>query len=103
MYLREWKCLCPKSNLDGFISYLRQTGVKDTQTIGGCLNYQILKRPFENQIEVTFMTYWESFKSMKEYTGDNLHKAVLYPEDEKYQITPDVEVKIYEVTERLKK
>lgn len=103
MYLREWKCLCPKSTADGFINYLRQTGVKDTQTIDACLDYQILRRSLETEIEITFITFSKSFKSMEEYAGSNSYKAVLYPEDEKYQITPDLEVKIYEVIEGLNK
>ena len=34
---------------------------------------------------------------MKEYAGDNLYKAILYPEYDKYRIIPDTEVKVYEV------
>jgi hypothetical protein len=34
---------------------------------------------------------------MKDYAGNNLYKAVLYPEGEKYRIKPDTQVRVYEV------
>jgi len=97
MYIREWKCNCPKATEGGFIDYLQITGIKDTQEIDACSGYKILRRPVNFEVEITFFTYWDSLDSMKEYAGDNLYKAVLYPEDDKYQIKPDLEVKVYEI------
>ena len=97
MYYREWKCTCPKDTEEAFIQYLDKTGVKDTQEIESCTGYQVLKRALEEEIEITFITFWETLESMKEYAGANLYKAVLYPEDDKYHIKSDTEVKVYEV------
>ncbi len=99
MYTREWKCICPKETEKGFLEYLQKTGVQDTQIIDGCGGYQILRRDIDEGIEVTFITTWESLHSMKKYAGDNLYKAVLYPEDEQYRIKSDTVVKVYEILE----
>lgn len=97
MYIREWKCLCPEESEKGFISYLQETGIKDTRIIDGCVGYKILRRSVETETEITFITYWQSLESMKQYSGENLYAAVLYPEDEKYHIKPDFGVKVYEI------
>jgi quinol monooxygenase YgiN len=101
MHYREWKCRCPKSTADGFVEYLAETGIKDTQSIEGCTGYQVLRREVGNDIEITFVSFWKKFELMKEYAGDNLYKAVLYPDDDKYKIIPDTEVKVYEVIDTL--
>jgi quinol monooxygenase YgiN len=97
MFHREWKCTCPKAFEQGFITYLGETGVKDTQMIEGCVGYHILRRALGQEVEITFVSLWKSLDHMKAYAGDDLYKAVLYPEDEKYHIHAETEVKVYEV------
>lgn len=97
MFLREWKCLCPRQHEEGFISYLNETGVKETASTQGCLGYKILRRRLGDDVELSFLTYWKSLRSMKEYAGENIYKAVLYPEDDAFDIKPDLEVKVYEL------
>jgi len=99
MYSREWKCTCPKETEKGFLLYLQETGIKDTQAIDGCVGYQIQRREICEEVEVTFITLWETLSSMEKYAGENLYKAVLYPEDDKYRITSDTKVKVYEIIE----
>lgn len=96
MWHREWKCICPKETETGFIEYLHKTGVSDTQNIKGCISYEILRRNLENELEITLITKWSDFDSIKEYSDENIYRAVLYPDDHLYRIRPDIEVKIYE-------
>ena len=97
MYIREWKCVCPEKHEQGFIAYLQETGIGDTQSIDACTGYRVLRGAVEHGIEITFMTSWISLEAMKQYSGDNLYKAVLYPDDDKYEIEPELDVKVYEV------
>lgn len=97
MLIREWKCKCPADTVTDFINYLEETGVKDTQSIDGCCGYKIMRREVPPDIEITFMSFWETFEHMKVYAGDDLYQAVLYPEDKLYRITSETEVKIDEI------
>ncbi len=99
MHHREWKCTCPRDTAEGFIDYLQETGIKDTQAIDDCVGYQVLRRELDGEVEITFVSFWKDLESMKKYAGDNLYKAVLYPEDAKFRIKPDTEVRVYEVVE----
>ncbi len=97
MLVREWKCTCPTETATEFIGYLNKTGVKDTQSIDGCCGYKIMRREVSPEVEIIFITLWKTLDQMKIYAGENLYKAVLYPEDYLYKITSDTEVKIYKI------
>ena len=69
MLVREWKCTCPTETVTGFIGYLNETGVKDTQSIDGCCVYKIMQRNLSHEVEITFINFWEAFEQMKGYTA----------------------------------
>ncbi|WP_421900810.1 antibiotic biosynthesis monooxygenase [Maridesulfovibrio sp.] len=97
MWIREWKCTCPEDTAEVFLDYLNETGVKDTQSLDGCCGHKIFIRSLGDESEITLHTYWQTKEQMKSYAGENMYRAVLYPEDVKYRINPDHEVKVYEV------
>lgn len=99
MIAREWKCICPRETLEGFIDYLRRTGVKDTSALPGFKGHHILKRSLEDCVEVVLVTFWESHEHIRAFAGEDIAQAVLYPEDQAYAIAPEREVRHYEVVE----
>ncbi len=99
MYAREWKTRCPESKREGFIQYLHETGVKETSATPGFKGVQILVRGFEQAVEVTLISYWDSLESIKAFAGEDISVAKLYPEDCQYELEPDNFVRHYEVIE----
>ncbi len=100
MKAREWKCRCPEKHKQNFLGYLRKTGVHDVEKKTGFLGHSIMERYFSNDmVEIVLTSYWESLESMTAYSGKNINKAVLYPEDDIYKIEPDEHVTIYDVIE----
>lgn len=97
MIAREWKCRCPRRHREGFLAYLDQTGVKDTRAMPGFQEAQILQRELDDQVEITFVTYWDSLESIKSFAGEDIETARLYPEDSEYELDPDTRVIHYEV------
>ena len=57
-------------------------------------------REVEQGSEVTLITFWESLESIEAFAGKAIGKAKLYPEDDKYEIVPDLVVRHYEVVEQ---
>lgn len=98
MYLRKWKCRVPYRHWDGFLEYLKETGVADTVTTAGCHGYQILERYLKDNVELTLLTWWDTLESVKAYAGNNITKARLYPEDARFELDADEHVSHYEVT-----
>lgn len=103
MYAREWKCRVPYQHKEGFLEYLKKTGLSDTKATPGCIGGQILERYLIDAVELTLVTHWDTLESIKAYAGSNITKARLYPEDEQYQFDPDKQVTHYEVMENWQK
>jgi heme-degrading monooxygenase HmoA len=101
MIAREWKARCPKEHEEGFISYLYETGIKDTSATQGFVGAQIFNRDtsVSGQVEITLITYWETLECIKSFAGENIEIAKLYPEDEKYDLIPNGHVTHYKVRE----
>lgn len=97
MIAREWKCLCPPANRDGFLAHLYVTGVADTSGTPGFRGYQILTREVDGMVEVTLTTYWASLEAVSAYAGQDIGKAVLYPGDEAFAIVPETVARHYQV------
>lgn len=99
MIAREWKCRVPENHSEGFTGYLYETGIKDSSATPGFLGAQILRRSLAAKIELTLITYWDNLESIKAFAGNDISQARLYPEDEVYQLEPDLSVQHYEVIE----
>ena len=63
------------------------------------LGAQIFRRSLAAKIELTLITYWDNLESIKAFAGNDISQARLYPEDEAYQLEPDLSVQHYEVIE----
>ncbi len=101
MIAREWKARCPQHQKKGFIEYLYNTGIKESAKTDGYQGAQIFAREFNDQVEITLITYWESMNSIKSFAGDDISLARLYPEDYRYELEPDNFVLHYEVVKNI--
>lgn len=99
MIAREWKSRCPKKYEEGFISYLYETGIKETSETQGFKGIQILNRDIGEDVEIILITYWENIECIKAFAGEDINMAKLYPEDEQYELEPDIHVTHYAVRE----
>jgi len=99
MIARIWKCICPVERVDDFIPYLHRTGVNDAVNTEGFRGAQILKKEEGGKSVVVLITFWESMESVKSFAGEDAEKAVLYPEDYKYGIEPELTVEHYTVAD----
>jgi hypothetical protein len=99
MVAREWKCRVPLELRDGFLAYLYETGTKETSATPGCQGAQIFLREQQGTAEVTLITYWDRLSSIVAFAGEDIGRAKLYPEDDRYHVDPDLTVKHYEVLE----
>ncbi|EPC03999.1 antibiotic biosynthesis monooxygenase [Litchfieldella anticariensis FP35 = DSM 16096] len=89
----------PEVHSEGFTVYLYETGIKDSSATTGFLGAQIFRRSLSGKIELTLITYWDNLDSIKTFAGNDISQARLYPEDEVYELEPDLSVQHYEVIE----
>jgi heme-degrading monooxygenase HmoA len=99
MIERRWHGKVPLHLSSSFLLYLTDTGVHETIQISGNLGARILKNEKDGWMHFVLVTFWRSLEDITAFAGEDISKAVLYPEDEKYELVPDLHVEHYEVVE----
>jgi len=59
-----------------------------------------LRRVVGDRAEFLLLTLWESEEAIRRFAGDDIARAVFYPEDERYLVARDERVWHYEVVFR---
>jgi heme-degrading monooxygenase HmoA len=96
MITRIWHGRTKKGDADIYLTYVRQTGLKDYTSISGNISAKILRR-IENDIcHFYTVTEWDNIESIKKFAGEDYEKARYYPEDEKYLLEFEENVSHYE-------
>jgi len=94
---RIWKGEAEKSKADAFLDYMMKTGVKDFRVKEGNLGVFVLRRSGRKHVEFLMISLWDSINAIRDFAGKEIDKASYYPEDEKYLVKLEPEVKHYEV------
>lgn len=95
MITRTWHGRTKKEDADKYLQYVIDTGIKDYLHTKGNLDTQIWQST-EGEISHIFtVTQWDNIDSIKKFAGEKFEKAKYYPEDEKYLLELEPEVKHY--------
>lgn len=97
MIARTWSAQTPLAQADGFYQHLLETGVADYKQNKGCREVLLLRRDEGEWSSFLLISVWDSLNSIRKYTGDDIEKAVLYEDDEKFELIPDDEVFHYQI------
>jgi heme-degrading monooxygenase HmoA len=83
--------------IGAYRGHLLDTGVRDYQRVSGCLEIKILRRDAEGWAHFLLFSVWESWDAIRAYAGDAPETAVLYLDDERFGLVPDLTTSHYEV------
>jgi heme-degrading monooxygenase HmoA len=97
MIARLWRGVTPASKADAYADYLEQTGLKDYRATEGNQGLLLLRQTHDDTAEFLLFSFWESIEAIQRFAGEDIDKAVYYPEDEHYLISMDPQVTHYEV------
>ncbi|MFC1493498.1 hypothetical protein ACFL6O_06005 [candidate division KSB1 bacterium] len=97
MIARMWRGVTKKEDGDIYYEYLHETGIKNYLATEGNRGVKVLKRDIDSGTEFTLISFWDSYESIKKFAGEDINKAVYYPEDDKYLIDRGPDMKHYEV------
>ena len=92
MIARYWRGVTKAQDHGAYLEYLRRTGVADIRKLDGNLGVHLLHRKNGDQAEFLFISLWDSFDSIRSFSGPRVETAVYYPEDRKFllELTPEV-------------
>ncbi len=97
MIARLWRGVTPESKADAYIEYLKATGVSDMRATQGNRGVIVLRRKSEGRAEFLLISLWESLDAIRQFAGDDVERAVYYPEDADYLLEREPNVTHYEV------
>jgi heme-degrading monooxygenase HmoA len=96
MIARMWRGVTPAEKAEQYMDYLVKTGLKDYRATPGNHGVQVLQHTYENKTEFLLISFWESFDAIRAFAGDDIEKAVYYPEDEAFLLELEPNVKHFE-------
>jgi heme-degrading monooxygenase HmoA len=81
-----------------YVEYINRTGIAEYRRTPGNLDAQMWTRDLgDGRTEVVTLSWWESLESIKGFAGEDISRAVFYPEDEGYLLDKDSTVTHYTV------
>jgi heme-degrading monooxygenase HmoA len=95
--LRTWKGVTRAEDASRYVGYLTETGYRALRHTPGNLGVLGLLRMVGGQAEHVVMSLWESEEAIRRFAGDEIGRAVFYPEDDDYLVEKDLHVDHFEV------
>lgn len=102
MIARIWKGTTLEKDTETYLQYLEKTGLKDYRKTKGNLGVQLLLKTEDGISEFVLISFWDSYDSIRKFSGENIDKARYYPEDKKYLLKLEPNVAHYTVTNLLR-
>jgi heme-degrading monooxygenase HmoA len=95
--LREWRGELRRELADEYVAYMHDTGLAEYRATPGNLGALIAVRNVDDErAEVITLSWWPSMDAIRGFAGDDVERAVYYPEDDRYLLTKPEKVQHYQ-------
>jgi heme-degrading monooxygenase HmoA len=99
MIARVWRGRTPAAKADAYYEVLQRTGIKDYKATAGNLGVRVLRRMDGDEAEFVLISCWESAEAIRRFAGEDIERALYYPEDNDFLLTFEPTVTHYEALE----
>jgi heme-degrading monooxygenase HmoA len=89
MIARIWKGAVRAEDADAYLDYLQETGFKEYRETPGNRGLLALRRAEGDRCGYILVTLWDSIEAVEAFAGDDIDRAVFYPEDERFLVERD--------------
>ncbi|HSP72266.1 MAG TPA: hypothetical protein VLN26_07855 [Gaiellaceae bacterium] len=97
MVARIWKGAVRAADADAYVAYIEETGLREYRETPGNRGAWLLRRDEGDRCEIVTLSFWDSLDSIRGFAGDDVERAVFYPEDERFLIERDERVTHWEL------
>ncbi len=102
MIARMWRGWVSTDRVAEYVDYISRTGLAEYRQTPGNLGAEMWTRDLgDGRSEVTTLSWWESLDDVRGFAGDDIDRAVFYPEDDEYLVDREVAVTHHEVVRQL--
>jgi heme-degrading monooxygenase HmoA len=99
MVARTWRGWTSLDDADAYTDYIRETGLAAYRKTPGNRGAWILRRREDERTEFVTLSFWDSEESIRAFAGDDLERAVFYPDDDRYLVDRELRVSHYEIVD----
>lgn len=84
MICRLWEGTTKQEKRDEYLDYIKKTGVQKCLDTPGNEGVLVLTMENDDSCRFLFISLWQSMEVIKGFAGDDVNKAVFFPEDKEY-------------------
>ncbi|WP_436523215.1 hypothetical protein [Actinoplanes sp. HUAS TT8] len=93
MITRMWRGWVRTDQVEAYVAYIDRTGLSAYRGTPGNLGAQMWTRDLgDGRSEVTTVSWWASLDVIRGFAGEDIERAVFYPEDDAYLIERELTV-----------
>jgi heme-degrading monooxygenase HmoA len=100
MIARTWRGATAAADAEAYLEYLRRTGLAEYAATPGSRGTFALRRMVDGRAEFLLVSLWESEDAVRRFAGDDIGRAVFYPEDDRFLVDRDHHVDHFDVVAR---
>jgi heme-degrading monooxygenase HmoA len=99
MIARMWRGAVRREDADEYAAYIGETGLAEYEATPGNRGAWLLRREVGNLTEIVTFTLWDSLDAVRAFAGDDVERAVYYPEDDRFLVEREDTVKHFQVAD----
>lgn len=98
MIARIWRGWVRTEDSAAYVDYIEATGMAKYRRTPGNRGAWMLARDLgDGRTEIVTLSFWASRDAIRGFAGDEIERAVFYPEDDRYLVDRETTVTHYEV------
>jgi heme-degrading monooxygenase HmoA len=95
---RIWRGWVRAEDSPAYVDYIERTGMAEYRRTPGNRGAWMLARDLgDGRTEIVTLSFWASRAAIRGFAGDEIERAVFYPEDDRYLVDRETTVTHYEV------
>lgn len=99
MLARIWRGATRREDAEEYGRYIERTGLAEYRAVPGNAGAWLLWREVGDEAEFIALSFWQSEESIRGFAGDDISRAVFYPEDERFLVRGEETVEHYRLVE----
>jgi heme-degrading monooxygenase HmoA len=100
MIARIWRGATRAEDAEAYVRYLNETGFRAFRDTPGNVGALGLRQIVGSKAVFLVVSFWESEQAIRAFAGEDIERAVFYPEDDRFLVDRDDHVTHFEVVHR---
>ncbi len=97
MIARIWRGWTRPSDRNAYAEYVSRTGISAYEATHGNRGAYLMSRPDGDGTEFVTVSFWDSHDAIVAFAGEDINRAVFYPEDDRYLVDRETAVTHFHV------